>query len=133
MGSFINEYISKKRLLLLTVILNIVGVAMAILGNSIYLASAGLFLNYSAKSIQPDVIPCIITETVSEEKRGKHVMVGYIFYGLGVTLNGAVFMLIKNWILALLLYQIVPFIVLLWGFYFFIEETPFDSIVYDSP
>lgn len=48
-------------------------------------------------------------------------MVGYIFYGIGVTLNGAVFMLIKNWALALLLYQLVPFIILLLGIYFFIE------------
>lgn len=60
-------------------------------------------------------------------------MTAYFFYGLGVTLNGAVFKLIQDWRLLLLLYQFLPFVIFLFGIMFFIEETPFDSIVNYSP
>lgn len=60
-GAFLNEYMTKKSLLLLSVILNMAGILMSIFANSLFLASSGLFINYAAKVIQMEVIPCIIT------------------------------------------------------------------------
>jgi hypothetical protein len=60
-------------------------------------------------------------------------MVMYILFGFGATLNGVVFMVLKDWQVILLVYQILPFLVMLVGIVYFIEETPFDSIVYCEP
>jgi hypothetical protein len=60
-------------------------------------------------------------------------MVIYFFYAIGVALNGLVFYLFDSWQLALFFYQIVPFIIVLLGLVFFIEETPFDQVIYYSP
>lgn len=60
-------------------------------------------------------------------------MLCYLFYGFGVTLNGAVFMLFKDWRVLLLIYQFIPFVIVLLGLLYFIEETPFDSIVNYAP
>jgi hypothetical protein len=65
--------------------------------------------------------------------RGKHVMLGFIIYGLGVTFNGIFFMIIKDWRIVLFLYLFIPFVFMMCGLLFFIEETPFDSIVNYSP
>jgi cyanate permease len=59
--------------------------------------------------------------------RGKHVMLGFIIYGLGVTFNGIFFMIIKDWRIVLFLYLFIPFVFMMCGLLFFIEETPFDS------
>jgi hypothetical protein len=59
-------------------------------------------------------------------------MIGYFFYGLGVTLNGAVFVLIKDWRIVLIVYQLLPFVIMICGYLFFIEETPFDAIIFSN-
>jgi len=60
-------------------------------------------------------------------------MVIYIFYALGVTFNGLIFMLIDSWQIVLLIYQILPFIVIMRGLIFYIKETPFDLVVNNNP
>jgi hypothetical protein len=60
-------------------------------------------------------------------------MVIYLFFAFGVTLNGVIFMILKDWQVILLVYQILPFLVMLVGIVYFIEETPFDSIVHCEP
>jgi hypothetical protein len=57
----------------------------------------------------------------------------YIGFSLGFALNGLVFMIFKNWRTVIIVYEIIPFIFLLASLIFFIEETPFDSIVNYSP
>jgi predicted MFS family arabinose efflux permease len=64
LGSYLNGYIGKRRLLIITVLLNIIGVGLTILANSLFLAAVGLFINFAAKSVQSEVIPCILTESV---------------------------------------------------------------------
>jgi hypothetical protein len=65
LGTYANEYISKRRLLIATVLCNIFGVFLSIFGNSLFLASIGLFINNGAKVVQMEIVPCMITETVS--------------------------------------------------------------------
>ena len=60
-------------------------------------------------------------------------MVVYLFYALGVTFNGLIFMLIDSWQIVLLIYQILPFIVMVMGLVFYIKETPFDLITNYNP
>lgn len=59
-------------------------------------------------------------------------MIAYISYGLGVTFNGVIFHFISSWKLALLVYQILPFVLLILAFHFFVQETPFDLVIYGS-
>lgn len=63
-GSIVNQYISKKRILILTTAMAILGLILTITANSIYLVALGLFVNFSVKSIVSDLITCYITETV---------------------------------------------------------------------
>jgi hypothetical protein len=56
---------TKKKIIILTVIANLLGFLLAILGSTLFMSTIGLFINYAAKSIQMEVIICIITETVS--------------------------------------------------------------------
>ena len=57
-------------------------------------------------------------------------MLIYIFFAVGVALNGLMFLLIKDWRTVLLLYQILPNVIALVGIVFYIRETPFDAITY---
>lgn len=132
-GAFINEYVSKKKLMILTVVANILGIGLTIVGPTLMASAAGLFVNYAAKCIQTEIVTCYVTESISEGRRGKDIMVIYLFYALGVTLNGLVFDLFASWQWALLFYQVVPFFVVLFALLFFIEETPFDQVVNYAP
>lgn len=96
-GSIINQYLSKKKILILVTVLGILGLCLTIIANSIYMVAFGLFLNFATKSIATELIPCYITETVDEQSRGKHVMIIYLFFALGATLNGLVFKFFHNW------------------------------------
>jgi predicted MFS family arabinose efflux permease len=51
LGSYLNEFMGKRRLLIITVLLNIIGVGLKILANSLFLAAVGLFINFAAKNI----------------------------------------------------------------------------------
>jgi ABC-type Na+ efflux pump permease subunit len=63
--------------------------------------------------------------------RGKHVMLGFIIYGLGVTFNGIFFMIIKDWRIVLFLYLFIPFVFMMCGLLFL--DGWMDSIVNYSP
>lgn len=63
-GSIVNQYLSKKKLLILTTVMGILGLILTITASSIYLAAFGLFINFSIKCIDTELIPCYITETV---------------------------------------------------------------------
>lgn len=60
-------------------------------------------------------------------------MIIYTMLGIGSTVNGVIFMLIQHWQLILLTYKVVPFVAMLFAVIFYIEETPFDSVVNYSP
>lgn len=64
-GAFINEVITKRMLLIVTVVANIVGLGIALLGNTLLIASIGLFINFAAGAVQFEIIQCYIIETVS--------------------------------------------------------------------
>lgn len=113
--------------------MSILATCLTIFAPTLFIASIGLFINYGAKCIQNTIVICFITETVGEGRRGKDIMVVYFFYAIGVASNGLVFYVFRSWQLALFLYQIVPFIVIIIGVFMFIEETPFDLAVFCSP
>lgn len=48
-------------------------------------------------------------------------MLIYIFFAVGVTLNGAVFLLIEDWRQALLFYQVMPNSIALAGIIFYVR------------
>ena len=83
--------------MILTVIVNIIGIILTICGSTIFMATIGLFINFAAKCIQIEVVVCLITESVAEEIRGKYSMVIYIIFGAGVTFNGLFFKAISSW------------------------------------
>lgn len=120
-SSVFSDLLSKKRLLLATLITSLIGLAITILSSSILVAGIGLFLNFAVKSMQAQLVTCFITECSAEIRRGRDVMITYLFYGVGVTLNGAVFYLFDSWKTALIIYQILPFIICLLGAIFFIR------------
>lgn len=60
-------------------------------------------------------------------------MIIYTMLGIGSTANGVIFMLIQHWEVILLTYKVLPFVVMLFGVIFYIEETPFDTVVNYSP
>lgn len=96
-GAFVNEIVTKRMLLILATVGNIVGLGTALAGQTMLVSSIGLLINFAAAAIQHDIIQCYIVETVSEEVRGEQITVTNIFFGLGVTLNGLFFYLLKNW------------------------------------
>lgn len=106
--------------MILTVAANLIGIVVTILAPTLFSAAIGLFLNFAAKCIQMEVIICFITEAVSEEIRGKHSIVIYILFALGVTLNGLLFYLIKSWQLVLVIYDILPLVLGMIGLLFYI-------------
>jgi hypothetical protein len=63
-GALINEILTKRQLLITTIVGHITGVLIAIFGPTIFVSSIGLFINIAAISIQMEIILCIITETV---------------------------------------------------------------------
>lgn len=59
-------------------------------------------------------------------------MATYVFYSLGVTLNGLFFYLLKSWQTYVLI--LLPiFVIILLFLVFYIEETPFDLIINYTP
>jgi hypothetical protein len=88
---------TKRTLMIATVLANIFGIILAIGGSTMFMATIGLFINFAAKCIQIEVVACFITETVAEEIRGKYSMVIYIVFGAGATLNGLFFKAIDSW------------------------------------
>jgi cyanate permease len=124
---------TKKALMVATVVANLVGLLLAMCGSTLFLAAIGLFVNFAAKCIQIEVVICYITESVAEEIRGRYSMVIYILFGAGVTLNGLFFKTISSWQLVLIIYAVIPLLFGLAGLLFYIEETPFDLIINYSP
>lgn len=51
--------------MILTVISNLIGLVIALLAPSLFVAAVGLFLNFAAKCIQMELIICFITEAVA--------------------------------------------------------------------
>ena len=96
-GAFANEVMTKRMLLILAVIGSIVGLGTAILGQTLLIASIGLFVNGATTAIQMEMLTCYIVETVSEKLRGQHVMIICLFFALGVTINGIFFYVLMNW------------------------------------
>jgi hypothetical protein len=132
-GIILTSYITKKKVITLTVVAGMLGLGFTIMAPTIFLASIGLFVNYAARCIQMELIVCSITESVEEAVRGKHTMVVYILFSLGTTLNGLFFKLIPDWEVVVLLINIFPLAVCLAGLLLYIEETPFDLIINYSP
>lgn len=64
-GAFTNEIVTKRMLLIATVVANIVGMAAALLGQSLLVSSIGLFISFAGCSIQFEMVQCYIAETVS--------------------------------------------------------------------
>lgn len=119
-GIILNSYMTKKKVIILSVIAGTLGLGFTIMAPSIFLASIGLFVNYTAKCIQMELIVCSVTESVEESVRGKHTMVIYIFFSLGTTLNGLYFKSIPNWEVVVLLANIFPLAVSLAGLLLYI-------------
>jgi MFS family permease len=132
-GIILNSYITKKKVITLTVVAGMLGLGFTLLASSLYLAAIGLFITFAAVSVQIELIVCCVTESVDEEVRGRHTVMLYIFFSIGATFNGLFFKLIPNWEIVLFLTNIIPLAICLAGLLFYIEETPFDLIINNSP
>lgn len=64
-GALLNQMIGKRTLLALSLVMNVLGLGIAVCGTNLTIAGAGLFLNFAAKAIQIEMIPCFISENVS--------------------------------------------------------------------
>jgi len=69
-GAFLNQKMSKRKLLIITVVANIAGIGLTIMSPTLFIAGIGLFINFAAKSIQIEVVTCYITETTSQNRQG---------------------------------------------------------------
>ena len=69
-GAVVNEYVTKRMLLIMTVVASIAGLGTALLGQTLLIASIGLFVNSAATAIAMEMLQCYIVETVSEDVRG---------------------------------------------------------------
>lgn len=124
--------VTKRKILIFAVLANIIGLGTAVVGPTLLISSIGLFVNFASCAISLQILQCFIIETVSEDVRGQHLIITNIFYGLGVTLNGLFFYLLKDYQLYLLI--LVPIsLLLLMLLIFYIEETPFDLIINYTP
>jgi len=54
-------------------------------------------------------------------------------YALGVTFNGFFFYIFNSWQMVLLAYKMIPFVFILMGLIFHIEESPFDLVTNYDP
>jgi hypothetical protein len=100
---------------------NIIGFSITIFANSIFIASIGLFINNTTRFVANQIIPCIIFDTVHEDQRGKHIIIVYTLFAVGVALNGLVFLLASNWKIAIFIYQIIPNALALFGIIFYVR------------
>lgn len=64
-GAFINQYITTRMLLIITVIVSIVGLGTTLLSQTLLISSIGLFLTSAATAISMQMLQCYIVETVS--------------------------------------------------------------------
>ena len=64
-GTFINEVITKRKIIILSVAFSIIGLGITVLGDTLLKASIGLLINFAACAVQLVLIQCIIVETVS--------------------------------------------------------------------
>lgn len=60
-GIFSSTLFTKCQQIILSLFLNLGGLILAVLSPTLMLTGVGLFLNYSARSIQVLLIPCIIS------------------------------------------------------------------------
>lgn len=66
-GAFVNEIVTKRRLLIVTTVASIVGLAVALMGQTILINSVGFCINFAAGAIQNEILQCYIADTVSED------------------------------------------------------------------
>jgi len=59
-GAFLSQLMSKRKLMIITVAANIVGIGLTIMSPTLLIAGIGLFINFAAKCIQTEVITCYI-------------------------------------------------------------------------
>ena len=133
LGAVLSSYLSKKRLFLLTVIISTSGILLTLFSPSLPVASIGLFLNYACKCIQIEMIYCFITETVDQSKRGKHQLIIFMFEAFGSAMNGPIYYFVGSWKAFLIGMYIIPGLIILGFFLFFVKDTIFDSLMYHSP
>jgi len=51
---------SKRKLMIITVVANILGIGLTMMSPTLFIAGIGLFINYAAKCIQTEVVTCYI-------------------------------------------------------------------------
>ncbi len=76
-GAFLSEIMTKRKLMIVTVVTNLVGIVLVMFGPTLFVPAIRLFIHFAAKCIQMEVIICFITEAVAEEIRGKHTVALY--------------------------------------------------------
>ena len=76
-GIILNSYLTKKKVITLTVFTGILALSLTLIAPTIYLAAIGLFFNYATISVQIELIVCSVTESVDEAVRGRHTVMLY--------------------------------------------------------
>jgi len=59
-GAFLSQMMSKRKLMIITVVANILGIGLTMMSPTLFIAGIGLFINYAAKCIQTEVVTCYI-------------------------------------------------------------------------
>lgn len=125
-------YLTQKKVLLGTLIANLIGLGVVLASGSLWVAGLGLFLNFMGRAVQSDLVSAFVSENTDEEIRVKYLMYVEVAFALGGSLVALAYWGLKPWELALGSYQLLPYVIALTGFILWMEETPFDLVTVKS-
>jgi MFS family permease len=118
--------------MILSLIASVLGLLLCLIHSST-VAVIGVFLYGAGLDISYSCIFTLITEFFAENDRGFFYNIITLSFSAGIFLNALAFYYIDNWKIIVISFFILPIIVAILGFIFWVEDTPIELVAYKKP
>jgi MFS family permease len=122
--ALVGDLLGRKRLILSNLLLTILGLVVALLGDSLPLIGTGLFLTIFGIQNAGYTTFYFITEKVSETHRSKFMIAIQMAYGAGILLNPVMAYYVRHWQAILLFFFLIPLLLATLAMAYFVTDTP---------
>ena len=118
--------------MILSLITSVLGLLLCLIHSPIIVV-IGVFLYGAGLDISYSCMYTLITEFFAENDRGFFYNIISLSFATGILLNALVFYFIDNWRIISITFFILPIVVAILGFVFWVEDTPIELVAYKKP
>lgn len=123
---------TSRTMLKLSLVLNLVGLGVTVLAESLNVATIGLTINFMGRYMQTGLVFSFTSEFKAQEVKMKHMNVLGVLYSAGPLLMALAYWLIPSWEVTLLVTQILPLAASLVMILLWVEEAPINLLLNSS-